>query len=301
MSWRFLYIKNADKLNTNLDNLIITQDGKESNIPLSDINTILIEDYKTVITSRLMAKIVEFKIQLVVCDNSMLPCAILTPIGKYHREYKMQKKQLSLNDDRKRKIWANIVREKISNQLVVMSEFSDNKERENILLNFIKEVEDGDTTNREGLAAKIYFRELFGDDFSRNDDDTIINASLNYGYTVIRNCFCRAIVGLGLIPSIGVFHKNEFNSFNLADDLMEVYRPLIDRWTKININEYQFLDKNLKLRLVNILNGTIRYGNEDITVNNSIEKYIKKVFNHIEDENSQIIFPDITSFIEDEL
>lgn len=82
---------------------------------------------------------------------------------------------------------------------------------------------------------------------------------------------------------------------------MEVYRPLIDRWTKININEYQFLDKNLKLRLVNILNGTIRYGNEDITVNNSIEKYIKKVFNHIEDENSQIIFPDITSFIEDEL
>ena len=301
MSWRFLYIKNADKLNTNLDNLIITQDGKESNIPLSDINTILIEDYKTVITSRLMAKIVEFKIQLVVCDNSMLPCAILTPIGKYHREYKMQKKQLSLNDDRKRKIWANIVREKISNQLVVMSEFSDNKERENILLNFIKEVEDGDTTNREGLAAKIYFRELFGDDFSRNDDDTIINASLNYGYTVIRNCFCRAIVGLGLIPSIGVFHKNEFNSFNLADDLMEVYRPLIDRWTKININEYQFLDKNLKLRLVNILNGTIRYGNEDITVNNSIEKYVKKVFNHIEDENSQIIFPDITSFIEDEL
>lgn len=301
MSWRFLYIKNADKLNTNLDNLIITQDGKESNIPLSDINTILIEDYKTVITSRLMAKIVEFKIQLVVCDNSMLPCAILTPIGKYHREYKMQKKQLSLNDDRKRKIWANIVREKISNQLVVMSEFSDNKERENILLNFIKEVEDGDTTNREGLAAKIYFRELFDDDFSRNNDDTIINASLNYGYTVIRNCFCRAIVGLGLIPSIGVFHKNEFNSFNLADDLMEVYRPLIDRWTKININEYQFLDKNLKLRLVNILNGTIRYGNEDITVNNSIEKYIKKVFNHIEDENSQIIFPDITSFIEDEL
>ena len=233
--------------------------------------------------------------------------AVISGLGKqisifpYHREYKMQKKQLSLNDDRKRKIWANIVREKISNQLVVMSEFSDNKERENILLNFIKEVEDGDTTNREGLAAKIYFRELFGDDFSRNDDDTIINASLNYGYTVIRNCFCRAIVGLGLIPSIGVFHKNEFNSFNLADDLMEVYRPLIDRWTKININEYQFLDKNLKLRLVNILNGTIRYGNEDITVNNSIEKYVKKVFNHIEDENSQIIFPDITSFIEDEL
>ena len=301
MSWRFLYIKNADKLNINLDNLIITQDGKESNIPLSDINTILIEDYKTVITSRLMAKIVEFKIQLVVCDNSMLPCAILTPIGKYHREYKMQKKQLSLNQDIKNKLWANIIKEKISNQLIVMKEFSKNKDKEDILSTFIKEVEDGDITNREGLAAKIYFRELFGENFSRNNEDTIINASLNYGYTIIRNCFCRAIVGLGLIPSIGIFHKNEYNSFNLADDLMEVYRPLIDRWIKININEQQFLDKNIKLRLVNILNGTIRYGNEDITVNNSIEKYVKKVFNHIENENSQIIFPDILSFIEDEL
>lgn len=301
MSWRFLYIKNADKLNTNLDNLIITQDGKESNIPLSDINTILIEDYKTVITSRLMAKIVEFKIQLVVCDNSMLPCAILTPIGKYHREYKMQKKQLSLNQDIKNKLWANIIKEKISNQLIVMKEFSKNKDKEDILSTFIKEVEDGGITNREGLAAKIYFRELFGENFSRNNEDTIINASLNYGYTIIRNCFCRAIVGLGLIPSIGIFHKNEYNSFNLADDLMEVYRPLIDRWIKININEQQFLDKNIKLRLVNILNGTIRYGNEDITINNSIEKYVKKVFNHIENENSQIIFPDILSFIEDEL
>ena len=207
MSWRFLYIKNADKLNINLDNLIITQDGKESNIPLSDINTILIEDYKTVITSRLMAKIVEFKIQLVVCDNSMLPCAILTPIGKYHREYKMQKKQLSLNQDIKNKLWANIIKEKISNQLIVMKEFSKNKDKEDILSTFIKEVEDGDITNREGLAAKIYFRELFGENFSRNNEDTIINASLNYGYTIIRNCFCRAIVGLGLIPSIGIFHK----------------------------------------------------------------------------------------------
>ena len=301
MSWRFLYIKNADKINVNLDNLVLTQDGKEYVIPLSDINTILLEDYKTVITSRLLARMVEFKIQLVVCDNSMLPCGVLTPIGKYHREYKMQKMQLGLTDERKSEIWRIIVREKISNQLAVMSEFSSNLDREEMLIKFSKEVELGDITNREGLAAKVYFRELFGEDFSRNEGDTIVNSSLNYGYTIIRNCFCRAIVGLGLIPSIGIFHKSELNSFNLADDLMEVYRPVIDRWVKININNQEFLNKDIKLRLINILNGTIRYGSEEVTVSYSIEKYVKKIFSHIENKDVEIIFPDILSFVEYEL
>lgn len=301
MSWRFIYIKNADKLNTNLNSLVLSQDGKEFEIPLEDINTILLEDYKTVVTSRLLARLVDFKIQLVVCDNSMLPCAILTPIGKYHREYKMQKIQLSLDEEKKGELWANIVKKKISNQLLVMDRFNCEEDKKNMLYKFIGEVEHGDITNREGLAAKVYFRSLFGDKFSRNNDETIINSSLNYGYTIIRNCFCRAIVGLGLIPSIGIFHKNELNSFNLADDLMEIYRPLIDLWVKNNIKNEEFLDKSHKLRLINILNGSIQYGNENITVGSSIEKYVKRVINFMEDKECEIVYPDILSFVEDEL
>lgn len=301
MSWRFIYIRNADKLNSNLDNLVISQDQKEFEIPLIDINTVLLEDYKTVITSRLLAKMVEFKIQLVVCDNSMLPCAVLTPIGKYYREYKTQKIQLSLDNNRKSEIWASVVKEKISNQFKVLDKINGNKEKKDMIFNFLQNVENGDVTNREGLAAKVYFREMFGEGFSRNDDSTITNSALNYGYTIIRNCFCRAIVGLGLIPSIGIFHKNEFNSFNLADDLMEVYRPIVDLWVKNNIKDEESLSKNHKLKLINILNGYVRYGNEKITVSNSIEKYVKRMVDFMENKKLDINYPDILSFVEDEL
>lgn len=157
----------------------------------------------------------------------------------------------------------------------------------------MNEVGEGDVTNREGLAAKSYFRELFGKDFNRNEDN-IINASLNYGYSIIRSQICRSLVARGLNPHFGIFHKGIGNGFNLADDLIEVYRPIVDLWVYRNINNYDIFNKDIRINLINLTTKKIRYGNSNITIINSINSFINQIIDFFETGIiSEMVIPNV--------
>ena len=150
----------------------------------------------------------------------------------------------------------------------------------NLLVSYINEVTIGDKTNREGHAAKVYFNALFGKDFVRGNNDSI-NASLNYGYAILLSTISKEIVNNGYLTQLGIHHKNEFNPYNLACDLMEPFRIIIDSF--IYYNKQRELDTNFKLDIINIFNNIYTYNNKKYTLKDIIELYVKNtldIFNN---------------------
>ena len=142
-------------------------------------------------------------------------------------------------------------------------------------------IEIGDVTNREGLTAKIYFRALFGSDFKRFDDD-VINAGLNYGYAILRSQISKTIIAKGLNPSLGIIHKGANNFFNLSDDIIEVFRPIIDEYVYLNLVDALFLTKQNRIELIRCTTKDCLIKNQRQSLFNTIEIYIEKILNVFE-------------------
>ena len=147
-----------------------------------------------------------------------------------------------------------------------------------LILSYIDEVVDGDKTNREGHAAKVYFNALFGNDFVRNSDD-FINAALNYGYAILLSTINKEIINNGYLTQLGIHHKNEFNEFNLTCDLMEPFRIVIDNF--VYYNQERKLDTEYKLDIVNIVNGTFKYQSKNYTLKDIIKMYVKNTLDSV--------------------
>ncbi len=281
MSWRIVYVESSDYLSSYLDNLKIKKGMDEIKIPFCDINSIIIDNNQSCITVSLINKCVEYKINLVICDYYHLPASILLPYSGNYQSSLILHNQLKWRQEEKEHIWKEIVKAKISNQKMVLKLLHKSVETINILEKYIEEVEDGDVTNREGLAAKIYFRELFGKDFNRNEESKV-NASLNYGYSIIRSQICRSLVARGLNPHFGIFHKGISNAFNLADDLIEMYRPIVDLWVYRNIDNFEIFNKEIRIQLVNLTTKKILYGKSKVTIINSINSFINQIIDYFE-------------------
>lgn len=137
------------------------------------------------------------------------------------------------------------------------------------LTNLSSRVNSGDTENKEAIAAKAYLTSLFGNNFSRDYDD-IYNSALNYGYSIIRGAIARSIVSYGYMPALGIHHKSELNNYNLADDFIEPFRPIVDLWVKNNINNEYVFDKYVRANLVNLLNVDVKIQGKLQSIDNAI-------------------------------
>ena len=155
-----------------------------------------------------------------------------------------------------------------------------------MLKGYIDEIELGDETNREGHAAKVYFNALFGKEFSRNADN-VINSALNYGYSIILSAFNREITSNGYITQLGLFHDNMFNNFNLASDLMEPFRTLIDRF--VREKNYRIFTSEQKREIIGILNESVIINNTEQYVTNAVKIYCRSVFDAIEENDVSLI------------
>lgn len=146
------------------------------------------------------------------------------------------------------------------------------------------------------LSAKIYFRELFGNDFLRDDENTI-NACLNYGYSIIRSMIARSLVAKGLNPHIGIFHKGQFNDFNLADDIIEVFRPIIDNFVYTNFINEEFFTRDIRLSIVSSLTRKVLYNGKKQSISNVINSYIETILHALRTGNvKNIIYPQINIY-----
>lgn len=285
MSWRTVVITQRAKLDLQMGYLVIRMD-KITKIHLSEINTVLIDSPAVSLTTSLIAELSRKKIKVIFCDEKRLPSSQLIPFYGSHDTSLKYKKQIQWTDEMKKFIWSEIVAEKIKQQ----AEFLDEKRREEskLLWKYKSEVLPGDETNREGHAAKVYFNALFGMEFLRTQENTI-NAALNYGYSIILSMFAKEIVSQGYFTQLGIFHDNMFNELNLACDLMEPFRILVDRQVyKMNLQEF---GKEEKIELVDILNHSVYIDGNQEYVSKAIRIYSKSIFDALnENDVSQIRF-----------
>lgn len=300
MTWRIIHIADSEKMRLKLDNLLVKKQGEEFTIPLSDISVIVAEGGDTVVTLRLLSALSKYNIALVVCDNEHLPTGIYSAVNGHFHAHKKFQAQLGWTKEQKDLLWKGIIQYKINNQQDVLAMLEKNLEAIQLLADYIEHIEPGDVTNREGHAAKVYFNELFGKSFVRisQREADVVNAGLNYGYTIFRAQMARIVAGYGLNPLLGIFHKNEFNQFNLVDDLMEPFRPIVDLWVYHQLRESAYLRYEDRLNLVNLLNAKIKYGKESCTVTTAMDKYVKGFINYMEKGDSSRFCCPIVSSLE---
>lgn len=194
-------------------------------VPIEDVGVVLLENQQTNITLPLLNALVENEVQVVICNSKGMPSAMVQSMNCNQLQGETLRNQMSCGEVLKKQLWKQIVEAKIRNQASMLNRIGEDG---NVLKPFYANVRSGDTDNREGIAARIYFQHLFGDSFVRNRDELGINTLLNYGYSILRAATCRAIVSSGLLPAIGIHHHNRSNAYPLADDLMEPFRPFVD-------------------------------------------------------------------------
>ena len=300
MTWRIVHVNQSEKMHLKLDNLVVRKYGEEFVIPLSDISMIVAEGGDTIVTLRLLSALSKYNIALIVCDNEHLPTGIYHSQNGHFRAYKKLQNQIGWTQDQKDKMWQIVTYFKINNQQDVLSMFEKNIEAIQLLADYKDHVELGDRTNREGHAAKVYFNELFGKQFTRvtQQEADVINAGLNYGYAIMRAQMARIVSGYGLNGLLGIFHKNEYNQFNLVDDLMEPFRQIVDIWVYQNLRNQEYLKYEYRLQLTNLLNAKIKYGKEVCTVTGAMDKYVKGFIKCIDEKETSKFFCPVVSSLE---
>lgn len=290
MSWRIVYIEEAEEMRLYLDNLKVIKADQEVLVPLSDIHTIVVDNSKTVVTGRLMNKLTEYHILLIFCDETHHPNVFSLGLYSHYRVYGVLEQQMNWKNEIRGEMWRKIIKIKIENQRSILQYMNRNDEVINKMTLLSLNVDFDDSTNREGIAAKLYFNELFGSDFKRTREAVdSYNAALNYGYIILRACFARTIVAYGLHPAYGIGHRNQFNAFNLVDDCMEVFRPVIDLWVAMAINSDDYLSKENKQQLIRRLSAKINIGGQKQTVLNAIDLFIQSFIKAMNNEDIDVL------------
>lgn len=271
MSWRTVVITQHAKLSYSGRMMIVQTDSKIHSIPIEDISVLMIATTQAVITSALVAKLSQNQSKIIFVDNHYLPVSETCCYYSSSRTLESLRKQFEWDEYRKENLWTHIVAGKISNQTSVIESLgidTEDLEKEADKLEF------GDATNREAVVARKYFELLFGSGFKRRSDDEeeCVNAASNYGYSIILSSFSRAIVANGCLTHIGIHHSNNQNEYNLASDLMEPFRPIIDLYVAVqNFTEFS---RSIRMSLINLLNQEIQLNGQKMRISTAIEKHV---------------------------
>jgi len=302
MSFRIVLIENSATLRYKLDNIIVRIGEEETIIPISDISTIVIDNYDSNLSTRILSKMSENNITLIVCDSNHLPIGSFLPINTHSRACKVIKRQIEIEAELQNEFWRIIVKKKIENQLKLLIKFNASQLSIDRLKDYHMNVKEADITNREGHAAKVYFNELMGQSFSRGDDTFIVNSGFNYGYSIFRSFLARLCVAYGLNTMIGIHHKNEYNQFCLVDDIIEPFRPIIDYYVINNLKDGEVFTYLHRRNILNILNHRIIYKNKKQFINNAMEEYVSSISNFYEEKNLyKIEMPDFENYLGEEI
>lgn len=293
MGYRQVIIKKSEKLHFKDNQLIIDKDESSIKVPLEDISYILIEDSSTVLTTRLLAELGKNAISLIVCDEKFEPTSIMYPYNYHFKQLDVFSHQLEIDDSIKNEFWNQIVKRKIENSIRVLEMTSKEEFPISKLTEYINEITDGDSKNREGLAAKMYFRSLFGSDFIRFYDDNV-NAALNYGYTIIASAIIRNLAVYGLNTYLGIHHSSKINNFNLAYDFLEPYRSVVDKFVYDNQDDIVLpLSFEFRKKLINLLNKEVLHQNKKYTIEYSIGLLIKSYIKSFSSGEIKLDLPSI--------
>lgn len=273
MTWRSLLISKPARLSLRQNHLLIEQEDSIP-VPLEDIAVIVIEAREVVLTAPLLSALAQYGITLLTCDEQFLPCGQWLPFAQYHRCLKILKQQINQTLPQKKQLWQRIVKQKIRNQAWLL-DYSGHDIAAGRLNALAETVKSGDKTFNESQASALYFPLLFGDKFTRTQENAA-NACLNYGYSIVRSAIARSLVQYGFTPALGVHHCSELNAFNLADDFIEPYRPLVDLFAYEHVGRLpENLDTAWKSRLIALLHHQILLDGKTYSLLAAIDRTIQ--------------------------
>ena len=227
-----------------------------ASVPIEDIAVVVIENQQVSVTIPALNAMLEQNVVVAVCDAKGMPSGLFSPLDGNTLQGERYRTQMEASLPAKKSIWKQIVEAKIRNQACHLSSRG---LRGELLRPYYSNVKSGDADNREGIAAAIYWKELFGADFVRGRFGDAPNSLLNYGYSILRAATARAIIAAGMLPTLGLHHKSRYNSFPLADDLMEPFRPVVDEIVAGLVDDSRLeLTREVKGELINVLYADVK-------------------------------------------
>ncbi|MCG8182610.1 type II CRISPR-associated endonuclease Cas1 [Tenacibaculum piscium] len=255
---RTLFFGNKCSLTTKNEQLVIKTIAREISVPIQDIGFVVIENQETYISIPTLSKLSTNNVSVIFCNNKHMPQSMLLNLDNHHIQHEHFKNQVNASEPLKKQLWQQVVKAKILNQEAVLSNITSKKTP---LKEYASSVLSGDSDNREAVAAAYYWKHLFDFNFKRERYGCYPNLFLNYGYTILRAAVARALSGSGLLNTLGIHHRNKYNAFCLADDIMEPYRPLIDMKVLEIIKEYYEHDliTPIKAELLKTLTQTVYF------------------------------------------
>ena len=287
MGWRVLVISSRSKLSLKTNALVIRSGEDTKRVFIDELSALIIENPGTVVTAALLELLWQKNITVIFCDNKHNPGAQLIPFYGMRENTSRIRTQLQWNTDTVDKVWVAIAKEKIRKQAQLLEKF--NLPGSEQLYALREDVDMRDPRNREGNAARIYFQSLFGSDFLRSSH-CACNGALDYGYAIILSAFNREIAAAGYLTQIGIHHCNGANQFNLACDLMEPFRPLVD-WeiAQMVFSDPDELIPDEKHQIAKLLVQKTSINDQSTQIIEAIGIYARSIFAALERDDPSLI------------
>ena len=272
--------------------LVITSKEYDKTLtrPIEDIGFLIIDHPMITFTVPLLNELSENNVAVIICDKKQMPQSILMPLEGNTTLQECHRYQLEASAPLKKQMWKQLIESKIRNQAALLDHLGKNGDS---LKPFYMNVKSGDSDNREGAAARVYWSQLFNEQFKRDREGDAPNQFLNYGYTILRAAVARALVGSGLYPAFGIFHRNRYNAFPLADDVMEPYRPFVDEivHTIYSDNNESQLDKQTKGKILHVLFSDVKIGKVTRPLEVAITITTASMVKMLKGESTQLSLP----------
>lgn len=290
---KILYIVSGQKLKVKNSQLIIEAEEISTVIEPKYISTIVVESVQCSLTVKAMLVCQEHGIPIIVCNEKCQPIVLCDSLHSYYRLTDSIKEQIEWKEEDKLSFFKAIICLKVLNQKIVLDEFGF-KEDALKVHNYLSELDMVTDFERidqiEAISARIYFKALFGKQFNR-EADCLVNSGLNYGYALLRSVIVNVIVAKGLHPSLGIHHHSQFNNYNLADDLIEIFRPMVDYLVYLIDKSYVTFDKSFRMKLQCLLKQKMMYNDEIVVYKQAIIYMIDLLKNYMNGSVDVLKFP----------
>lgn len=301
---RTLYFGNPAYLRTQNEQLVITlpengsgltEKDRSTTVPIEDIGVLVLDHQQITISQALMAKLLANNVAFITCDNTHHPVGMMLNLNGNTLQAERFAEQIDASLPLKKNLWAQTVEQKIKNQAAVMKQHGSGDV--DLLLQMAKNVRSGDPDNFEGRAAAHYWKYLFGEDsqFTRDREGDSPNHLLNYGYAILRAITARSLVGSGLLPTLGIHHRNKYNAYCLADDVMEPYRPYVDDLVCGMLKRMELvpdeLSKELKAELLGIPVVDVLIDGEKSPLMVAMQRSTASLYRCFSGEQNKILYP----------
>lgn len=293
---RTLYFSNQAWLHTRLEQLVIDRKEQESqSIPIEDIGIIVLDHQQISISQGLIAKLLDKNVALITCDSTHHPVGLMLNLEGNSLQSQKFQLQVEASVPLKKQIWAQTIAAKIANQAGVLRK---QRQETSYLDNLSTSIKSGDADNCEAKAANYYWKRVFPEhlNFTRERYGAPPNNLLNYGYAILRATVARSLVGSGLLPTLGVFHRNQYNAYCLADDIMEPYRPFVDEVVyQLVRNNGHFLEitPDMKRKLLEIPVIDVRLEGKKSPLMTAVNRTTASLVRVFEGTNRKVLYPEL--------